>query len=502
MEYVKHRLIKPGKIESRLYQESILSSAVNKNTLVVLPTGLGKTPIAAVLAVERLNKYPESKILILAPTKPLTNQHYKSFKEFLDIPEEEMVVITGETKPVERVALYQNKKILFATPQTIKNDLEEERLNLKNFSLLVIDEIHHAVGAYAYPFVAKKYLEEAENQRILGLTASPGFSSEKIEEVKKNTGIEAVEIRTEQSQDVQPYVMEKKTEWIKVDLPERFLTIRKMLLEEYNKRITTLKKMGFLRAVRVSKKELLSLQVELIKAAKGGYKNSIIGLSVIGQAIRLEHALILLETQGISILDKYFEKLRNEEKNKTLAANKNVSNAIFLTRKLKEEGYKHPKIGKICSVVNQQIVEKPDSKIIIFANYRDTVREIVSTLKGIEGVKPVEFVGQKEGVTQKKQVQTLNEFRLDVHNVLVCTSIGEEGLDIPSMDLAVFYEPAPSEIRTIQRRGRVGRQKAGKVIILITRGTRDEAYYWSAHHKERQMKGILEDMRRKNLWEY
>ena len=194
--------------------------------------------------------------------------------------------------------------------------------------------------------------------------------------------------------------------------------------------------------------------------------------------------------------------MRNEEKTKTLAANKNVSNAIFLTRKLKEEGYKHPKIGKICSVVNQQIVEKPDSKIIIFANYRDTVREIVSTLKGIEGVKPVEFVGQKEGVTQKKQVQTLNEFRLDVHNVLVCTSIGEEGLDIPSMDLAVFYEPAPSEIRTIQRRGRVGRQKAGKVIILITRGTRDEAYYWSAHHKERQMKGILEDMRRKNLWEY
>ena len=308
MEYVKHRLIKPEKIESRLYQESILSSAVNKNTLVVLPTGLGKTPIAAVLTAHRLEKFPESKILVLAPTKPLTNQHYKSFKEFLNIPEEEMVVVTGETKPTERVALYQNKKILFATPQTIENDLKEERLNLKNFSLLVIDEIHHAVGAYAYPFVAKKYLEEAENQRILGLTASPGFSSEKIEEVKKNAAIEAVEIRTEQSQDVQPYVMEKKTEWVKVDLPEKFLSIRKLLLEEYNKRVTTLKKMGFLRAVRVSKKELLSLQIELIKAAKGGYKNSIIGLSVIGQAIRLEHALILLETQGIFILDKYFEK--------------------------------------------------------------------------------------------------------------------------------------------------------------------------------------------------
>ena len=46
---------------------------------------------------------------------------------------------------------------------------------------------------------------------------------------------------------------------------------------------------------------------------------------------------------------------------------------------------------------------------------------------------------------------------------LVATSIAEEGLDIPEVDLVVFYEPIPSEIRYIQRRGRTGRKTAGNV---------------------------------------
>lgn len=501
MAFVKHKFIKENKIESRLYQEAILSTAIKNNTLVVLPTGLGKTPIAVVLAAIRLEKFPKSKILMVAPTKPLTNQHYKSFSEFMNL-EDDMVIITGENKPSERKLLYEDKKIFFATPQTIRNDLDMGRLDLKDFSLLIIDEIHHSVGRYAYPFVAKKYLEEAKNPRILGLTASPGFSKEKIEEIKKNSQIEKVEIRTEDSSDVKPYVKKKKIELVKVDLPEKFLNIKKLLEKEYNKRVEQLKKMGFLKGKLVTKKHLIDLQLELVKSIKKGYKNSIIGLSVVGQAIKLEHAIGLLETQGITILDKYFQKMKKERKSKKLAANKNISNAIYLTRELREKGYKHPKIGKICSILDQQIKEKPDSKIIIFAHYRETVKEIVSSLKGIDGIDPVEFVGQKEGMTQKRQIETLNEFRLDLHNVLVATSIGEEGLDIPSMDLAIFYEPAPSEIRTIQRRGRVGRQKAGKIIILITKNTRDEAYHWVSHYKEKKMKDIMEDMKQKNLGEF
>ncbi|MHB8560561.1 MAG: helicase-related protein, partial [Thermoplasmataceae archaeon] len=96
--------------------------------------------------------------------------------------------------------------------------------------------------------------------------------------------------------------------------------------------------------------------------------------------------------------------------------------------------------------------------------------------------------GEDEGINQKKQEGIIRGFREGEFNVLVATSVAEEGLDIPSTDLVIFYEPVPSEIRTIQRRGRTGRHHAGKVIILIYKDSRDSAYYYSSIRKEAAMR--------------
>ena len=169
---------------------------------------------------------------------------------------------------------------------------------------------------------------------------------------------------------------------------------------------------------------------------------------------------------------------------------------MWLTHNLHESGSKHPKISRLCSIVDQQLRKKPNSTMIIFANYRDSVKEIVSVLENVSGAKPVSFVGQREGITQKDQAKVLNDFKEGLYNVLVATSVGEEGIDIPDMDMAMFYEPVPSGIRSIQRRGRVGRTKIGRVIVLITKNTRDEGYYWSAFHKEKRMKTVLYQMKK------
>ena len=69
--------------------------------------------------------------------------------------------------------------------------------------------------------------------------------------------------------------------------------------------------------------------------------------------------------------------------------------------------------------------------------------------------------------------------------------------------MVIFYEPVPSAIRSIQRRGRTGRQEKGRVIILMAKGTRDEAYRWVAHHKEKKMYRNLANIRKKlNLSPY
>ncbi|UCC91867.1 MAG: DEAD/DEAH box helicase, partial [Candidatus Aenigmatarchaeota archaeon] len=169
--------------------------------------------------------------------------------------------------------------------------------------------------------------------------------------------------------------------------------------------------------------------------------------------------------------------------------------AIYLTGELSGEGFRHPKMTRLSEIIGKQLKENPDSKIIVFANYRNMVREIVKVLSEVRNSKPVEFMGQKEGLTQKEQKKRISEFRGGEYNILVTTSVGEEGIDIPEMELAVFYEPVPSEIRSIQRRGRVGRTKVGKIVILMAKKTRDEAYYWTAHRKERVMKKTLYEMK-------
>jgi Fanconi anemia group M protein len=499
MGFVEHPLIKKGTLESRLYQEAILGRAVGSDLLCVLPTGLGKTPIAIALSVFRLEKFPESKVLVMAPTRPLTEQHLDSFKRVIDLPDEAFVLVTGKTKPENRQSLYKSASIIFATPQTIENDLQEGRIDLANFSLVVFDEAHHSIGDYAYPFIAKAYAEQAKNRRILGLTASPGGTKAKIKEIMDNLGIRDVEIRTESDRDVEPWVQEKQVEWVYVDLPDDFLELRDNLKRAYMDRLEKLKKIGFNKPVGIiSKRDLLALQQKLIASPSRDFKK-FWGVSLVSQAIKVEHALGLLETQGITSLWNYFRKLSSSKarSSKSVLRDKKVEKAMELAQALEADGRKHPKIGKLSELVSSQLRSKPDSKIIIFANYREMVREIVKSLASVEGAVPGEFMGQKEGMTQNEQKLRIDEFRDGKYNVLVTTSIGEEGIHVSAADLAIFYEPVPSEIRSIQRRGRVGRTNIGRVIILIAKRTRDEAYYWVAQKKERTMERTLHEMKGK-----
>jgi len=486
-------LLKDGALEPRLYQKEILERAKGTNLMVVLPTGLGKTPIAVMLAADRLERFPESRVLVMAPTKPLVSQHMRTFSSFMALRPEDMETVTGATAPKKRTNAYVDRRIIFSTPQTIQNDLKEGRLSLEDFSLLVIDEIHHGVGRYAYPFVAQAYLKAARHPKILGLTASPANDEAKIREICEQCGIDAIEIRTETDEDVAPYVMEKKVRWEEVALPERFYQVKECMDRAYTKRAETLARLGFLRSPRAPKKVLLELQGKLAKAASQGYKKAFMGLALIGQAVKIEHALVLLETQGMRPLERYLAKLREDPKARTLMEDADFVRGAGLAHELYLSGARHPKMARLASVVSAYLKEKPEAKVIVFANFRDTVEEIVAVLSNVEGARPVAFVGQKS-LSQKDQARILEQFREGKHNVIVGTSIGEEGLDIPAMDLAVFYEPVPSEIRSIQRRGRVGRQVAGEITILITKGTRDEAYYWSAKSKEKRMKSVLYGM--------
>lgn len=496
-------------IVPRAYQSAIFETAKQKNTLAVLPTGMGKTLIALMLACHRLERFPKSKVLFLAPTRPLAAQHLAYFEEHLPELYADMILFTGKVKAKERKELWHKTDIIFSTPQCIANDVKAGRFDLYDVSLLVEDECHRCLKNYDYTFVAKNYLEGAEHSRILGLTASPGSKPAVIKNVCENLGIEAVEVRHRYSKDVKPYMQKLTQDIIKVDLPVPFKEVKNLLADLYKKKIDELKNRNLFFTKVITKKTLIELQAKLQRAIASGNKhfNILRGISVCAQAIKLGHAIELLETQTITYLHNYMQNLYEQAKQekskaaKQIVKNSKFQDAYIAILRLFNSGVEHPKLAKLKETVLREVRNKK-AKIIVFAQYRDSIVKICKELNDLAKkgapIKAKVFVGQlkkgETGLSQQEQQAVLEEFKEGRINVLCATSIGEEGLDIPEVNVVIFYEPIPSAIRQIQRRGRTARLMPGKLIVLMTKHTRDEAYHWAAYHKERKMYGILDGM--------
>ncbi|GAB4307636.1 MAG: DEAD/DEAH box helicase [Methanobacteriaceae archaeon] len=467
--------------------------------MIVAPTALGKTIVAVLVAAERLQKIKKSKILILAPSKPLVVQHEESFRKFLNVP---ITSITGDIKPEDRIKRWHVSQVICATPQTVESDLISGRYDIKNVSLLVFDECHRGVGSYSYVYLASKYIKDSKHPLILGLTASPGWDDERINNVCENLFIKDVVIKNEEDKDVSPYFNPVEVNWVKVELPKEFKDIKSHMEKTLKTRLMTLKKMGIISSiVNVSKKDILrakSLAQNRIGRSIKPPKKCFVAISLLSSVINILHAIELLETQGISNLEKYFQRLRKKKTKaaKGLINDKEFNMAIYLTHKAYDDQVEHPKIEKLIEILKKEINNK-DSKIIVFTQYRDTVDKIYE--KCVENeINAVKFFGQaprenEKGLTQKEQKNIIKSFKIGTYDVLISTSVAEEGIDIPAVDLVILYEPVPSEIRMIQRRGRTGRKDKGRMFILITKGTRDEAYYWSSINKEKQMRKTLDN---------
>ncbi len=519
VSYIDHPLIPKDKVEARIYQQVLAANVLTKgNSMIVAPTALGKTIIAVLVAAERLKNEKGSKILILSPSKPLAIQHEESFKEFLNVP---CASITGSVKISDREKRWAESQVISATPQTIESDLLNGRYTLENVSLIVFDECHHGVGAYSYVYLASRYVKECQKHLILALTASPGSDRAKIKEVCDNLFIQDVVVKSEDDSDVKPYFNPIKIDWVKIDLDKELEEIRDLLNKALKVRLKGLKQMGVINTISVNKRDVLQARGKIqnrIARSVNPPKDCYRAMSIITAVINVQHALELLETQGVSPFNRYIERLRKKTTRaaKNLRLDPNFSKATALAMKAEEKGLEHPKLNKLTELLKKELgaedkeqtrlsslrtgaegdKNKDTPKIIVFTQFRDTL-DIIHQKCEREGIKSVKFYGQgtrdgEKGLTQKKQREIIKSFKTGNYDVLLSTSVAEEGIDIPAVDLVILYEPVPSEVRMIQRRGRTGRKSTGRMKVLITKGTRDEAYYWSSVNKERKMKRQLE----------
>lgn len=489
-------LLRPGLLEPREYQQAIAETALRKNTLALLPTALGKTVIALHVAAHRAEE-TGGKVLVLAPTRPLCLQHMETFRRHLEAGPEEFALLLGTVSAENRAEAFRRARFLFATPQTVRNDLAAGRCTLEEVCLLVFDEAHRARKRYAYGEIAARYREESRWPRVLALTASPGRDRATIEATCRDLGVEAIEHRDEEDPDVRPYVPPVRIEWFTTSLPEPYRALRALLEEMRSAPVAALQRADLLprkRPDRVTRTELLALGRKLREAVETRPSRDLYG-AIVAQsaALSLSHAIELLTTQDVRLLRDFLDDLRTKTTRtaRWIRGHPRFPELADLVAAHAEVA--HPKMGLLAGVLADALTRNPDGRIILFTQYRATAALLLERLRSMEGLRPARFVGQASregdaGLSQRDQADVLRRFREGEFNLLVATSVAEEGLDIPAVDLVIFYEPVPSEIRAIQRRGRTARRAFGRVAILVTRSTADEAYHWVARSREQRMR--------------
>lgn len=504
----------------REYQFSIVKNSLFNNTLVALPTGLGKTFIAATVMLNFYRWTKSAKIVFVAPTKPLVAQQIDACYNIVGIPRSDTTLLTGDIQPALRVDEWEKRRVFFMTPQTLLNDLSHGYADPKSIALIVVDEAHRAVGEYAYAKVTKLIRRFSKSFRVLALTATPGSKIETVQEVIDNLGISHCEIRTEESIDIRQYVHQRNIEQMVLDPSDEMNLVSELFTEALKPLMDKMSSQNIYygrNPMAMTTYGLMQAQKEWF-ATRGRHANQ--GVQFMMRAIfsvltGLAHSIKLLNFHGIKPFYDNMTDFRAEQEGKGEKGSKYkrqlIEHPSFQKMMDKISGWMrldgfvgHPKLTALADCVLNHFMDQGEgtaTRVIVFSEYRDSAEDIVRELNKHQPLlKASVFVGQAdgkrgEGMKQAQQIQTIEKFRKGDFNVLVATSIGEEGLDIGQVDLIVCYDSSASPIRMLQRMGRTGRKRAGNITLLLMRGKEEDQFAKSKDNYEKMQKLICEGSR-------
>ena len=499
---IQHVNLLSDAIEARAYQLDAVNESLAGSMLLVLPTAAGKTAVAWMLIAEKLIE-KVGKILLIAPTVALVNQHLKGINKILALKEIEPISITGQNMANKRAGMWISSRIVIATPQVVRNDIINGILSIEEYSLVIFDEAHHCTGEHAMAQVGRLYNSKSQNPLILGMTASPGSNISQVEEICKNLNLERIHLRTPEDPMVSEYLSNLEVQEIKVNVPEEIMALTNPLILWQKGIVDRERRLGiYIMPGEINHIGLSNAMDRAKKAINRGKKSAYSSISQIGIAMRLHHLINHMLCQGTAASREFLNRLENENDNKSV---RNFMRDIRIQKllvEIKKKNEIHSKVGAVRRLVRERLRRNLDSKIIIFASFRDTITVLDEAMGDLKDARAIQFIGQTnrssgEGLKPKEQIKRLEEFRNGSANILISTSVGEEGLDIPTADLVIFYEPVSSETRTIQRRGRTGRQREGEIIVLIAEGTRDENARSAALKREKNMHKVVQRVKRK-----
>ncbi|EIW86508.1 P-loop containing nucleoside triphosphate hydrolase protein [Coniophora puteana RWD-64-598 SS2] len=474
----------------RDYQYNIVRHCLFDNTLVALPTGLGKTFIAGVVMLNYYRWFPEGKVVFVAPTKPLVAQQIDACHKTCGIPGSDAVELTGNNPRPYRSQMWETKRVFYMTPQTLLNDLISDNCDPGSIVLLVVDEAHKGTGDYAYAQVVRYLMAKNPHFRVLALTATPGSNPEAVQAIVDSLHISRIEIRNEASLDLIEYMHKKEIKQHIVHMSEdieRAKSLLKRVMENVGKPLINASILPPLDMVKLHPYRCTAL-VQQIGAQRNSQKWAMGALSRLSNLARCMG--YLLESSASMCYHSLQEFASGNSASKKIAEGDDFKAlARELQTQLDHGSSLHPKMELLKDLLVQHFGTRmgededggEDTRAMVFITFRDCVDEVVNVLNQENPlIRATRFIGQgtdksgRKGFAQKEQLQTIQKFKDGTFNVLVSTSIGEEGLDIGEVDMIVCYDAQKTPIRMLQRVGRTGRKRAGYVHVLLAE-TREEA---------------------------
>ncbi|KAM6985025.1 interferon-induced helicase C domain-containing protein 1 [Aplochiton taeniatus] len=541
---------KKDEIVLRDYQMEVARPALEgENIIICLPTGSGKTRVAVYITKEHLDlrmrdKQP-GKVVVLVNKVPLVEQHYTTeFWKFLK-HKYRVERVSGDSQlKISFTEIVKNNDIIICTAQILENFLDrsnngdDEGVQLSDLTLIVIDECHHTQKGGVYNHIMMRYLKQKQRNvrlkkeqkepvpipQILGLTASPGVGgANKMEKAEEHilricANLDAFRIMTRSlgAKKKEPHkniaTIEKRNE-------DPFGDVLKGIMNDIHvhAEVNPTCDLG------TQNYEQWVVQKEQNAAKEENQKVRVCAehLRQYNEGLQLSYTIRMCD--AFSFLDKYhLEEMKKKVAPEVdppiqITATERFLFNLFKENKMKlrelatHPEYENKSLSELRKKILQEFTGRETARGIIFTKTR---RSAIALSQWIQenpkfeevGVKACHVIGGGDQsvvkpMTNAEQRDVLNKFRNGEVNLLIATTVAEEGLDIAECNFVIRYGLVTNEIAMIQARGR-GRAEDSSYTLVEVEGSGVAARESVNEYREKMMSKAIDKVKNMERVEY
>jgi len=482
--------------EPRQYQLELAGPGLNgENYIYVAPTGSGKTLVAALVIANHLQKNKSKRncrALYIVNTRPLAEQQARKMKEYISNVKVE--VYTGDSGNMVADSLKQGNNIAVSTAGKVLDEMRQEKLKFSHFSLLVFDECHHARKSHPYAELMKMYLEYKKDHplQIIGMTASPGAGDNTtLDEAKTinylvnlmalldtSGGIKTVQVNKEELQKyTNSFSFTSKFMMPRNPAEDCFISevVQAMKNIEDRLEFDDIQSCAYEKWSQGYETRIQQIKQSLELGVKKEFRNKIMGLmQLYNYCTALGMYMDLRTTDALQVMEDYSEF--PDDTNATSEERDLKKCKESLIERLKKlPVIENPMLKEIEQILMENFTEEKKSRAILFVRTKKHTDALMAwilendTLK--KRLKPGILTGHSSdrgsgGMTKVEQKEALKKFDGGEVNILLATSVGEEGLDIPECNVVIRYQYVSNEISKVQTEGRARAENSNGYTIL------------------------------------